>query len=1461
MVIPEGEVPYGINITSIQEGEISSRLGSQRYATNVNPASGHSLHRMITAIGNDAVNPIYFGDGNIIWRIYNHSTLTNVTSGLSFWNLGSAKWEAVTMDSGEQGAPITYFAHPTRMLMDNGSFNPIHQWGINPIFRPVQLGLGFGSPQPLTITGSSSGNIVNTTITSATLLFGNYYRIVPASMTGIVSGLFLYAGATALIVDNPDSTGFFAYDALFPSGTLQALEYSANWTADGTTQVISFPTSPIEDWAFNGVASNGYVTDDPVSFFIGLGALDFTAVKIRILVNGSSTDWYEYSIPLSIAGGGGSVISVAKSAFTPVGLAGSGGYAWNNVSGLAFEIDSTAVAGTPTFTLLTGAVYASGGGGPDSQSVSTALPYNYVVTARDPVTGMEGYPSQPLIPALTLNSFGRPILVNVPGADNTSATGNPAITGPGSLSIYRSGGNFADNLYRFVGYAVNPGVSSGTPLTIVFTDTNSDTDIANAAVCQFDNYPPVPASLATPLIATLSASYSAGGFVTISTTWAGANLNTFLTQGSTITIGSEVVTLSGVAAATMSVWLQLPHVAGETVTCDAVVASPCDIACVAGDAVLLAGNANSPHVVFRSKAGGVEQFPIINQQTGNAHQQIISSPDDPINGLVDWGGTYVALTQRSIYTFQIWLGQFLNVIRTPADRGMIAKHLWCKVGEAIWFLSYDGIYAWAGGGCVKMSEQIDPIFYGPAGPTFNTKIQWSDVASFTIGQWANKVRFAWIDVNGIPYEARYDITYKRWEIHQIASQSGNAFLTALLPEPDNQTLSAAIFDNVLGYSGLFQLDTPTNFEDINATSVPIPWQATLGYFYPEGRTTAKLFQEINLEILNPTDAIDVAVYYDFSLSPDSLDSFTIAANSSRRFVSLPLGVTGGIAYGHEARVMVIVLTGSAHAQVSIYCVEFDYTPLTDVQRGRAMDWSDLGHPHDKRLYECVIDYNTFGATIAFQLDTITGKGGNTQNLSVQQFTLTGAGRAQVTLPIIDGVICKKVRISPVVPSLTTNFEIFSVHFTQVENYPPDVVPFTPTTDKGYPLSKYWQQVILDVNTNGIAIPVFLEVDGVNQGTISVTSTLSTRDQAFVMNPVIVGKRMRLVVNTGSIPTGGMFQLFNAEYVTVPADKGGVEHSFDFDDLGSPYDKRLLDVSIEYDFGGLGPITVKMDIILNGVTIVTNYQQFTLNGSGRSIQTFAITIDTLCTAVRLYPATTFPTMKMWKYKFNAQVQPPAVIPATDWSNVGWPCDKTLRGIEISIDTGGVACSLQLQVDGTNQGSPFSVNTTSVDTMVILTVPSNITGKMFRLIPTPGSGGKAQIYTVSYDVMKEPCARTSFDSYELSFGTESWKFIKQMWVDYQDAPAGLTVQIYVEQDTLFFTTTLPAHADRDVERFYLPDAVGSVYNKSRIYRIVITSTSPFKMYMEASRIEWKDLSGDQRASYRQFVLSEATMPATV
>ncbi len=329
-------------------------------------------------------------------------------------------------------------------------------------------------------------------------------------------------------------------------------------------------------------------------------------------------------------------------------------------------------------------------------------------------------------------------------------------------------------------------------------------------------------------------------------------------------------------------------------------------------------------------------------------------------------------------------------------------------------------------------------------------------------------------------------------------------------------------------------------------------------------------------------------------------------------------------------------------------------------------------------------------------------------------------------------------------------------------------------------------------------------------------------------------------------TNGKFQLWKQNIVFKQADLGPVVHTVDWDNLGSPFDKKLQEISFQYDNNNLGPVTMLMDIEtgIKGGTITTAAYSFVLDAATRGLQTFPFPDGVYVKQFRLYPQADFITWRNWDYKMTAEVQPPDIVEWTDQSDLSWPCEKLARMLLLDINSGGVPLAIDLLADGVVVQS-FSITTTQDDRYRELPTNSDLIGKLWKLHLTPGTNGASQIYSAKMDFMRDVCYTNYYDSYETNLGTNLFKFLKQGRIDYK-SPSPITLTIYRDGGQTFYTVTLPAQAYRNVYRFYLPAINAGVLNKSVKYRIRMSCAGNFALYADSS-IEFGAFGQDQMGAF--------------
>jgi len=873
---------------------------------------------------------------------------------------------------------------------------------------------------------------------------------------------------------------------------------------------------------------------------------------------------------------------------------------------------------------------------------------------------------------------------------------------------------------------------------------------------------------------------------------------------------------------------------------------PARLCCHAFDSLFVAGIEEYPHVLAKSKTGRPESFPIVNEATNAAHRINVGSPSNPIMAITEFGGSLVCLNLTSIYVVGMWLGSMKEPVETPSQRGLIAEHAWCIADNEIWFLSYDGVYSWSGGQSIHRSLAIDWMFKGETVngiPPIDLSDNGKRYISFAF--YNNAVWISCKNTSGayIVLIADMSTGEPRWHIMKPCASSGGALVTFLVSDPSESVLYSARSINYGGSTTAYIYQEDTGAQDDSSA---------ISYSFRTGWITSRSYQmaisDILLELAN-TDTVLVKLYADYSAEP--LKMLYISSTGGRRRIPIPITDGNYLPSSSEIYSIAIEVSGIATGATNFYSYTLNLAPLAQIQRGRTEDWDDLGYPYDKRLDQITFQYDAKGGEISAYLDIIYGTSGNLESDNVQTFSLTGSGRSQPSFAIKtssgDWVVAKMVRLRYIGDG---DYCIYGRNIT-FEKYPPDIVRFTEPNDWGTPYLKYFQQLTLDVDTGGVNATVNVIIDGSVAQTLTVNTTSDSRRVTYTLLPNLSGYKAWIESQPGA---SGKFQLFSYNFVAAQADKGAVIHTFDWDDLGHPYDKLLKSVSVEYE--------VTEDAVMNidglkgttGAQETINITSISLRSGGRYHETFAMPVDAVVRMVRLYPQNTNVYFKSWNYTFDKENLPSDQPVASAWDIVGWPYEKILRAITIEADSYGESVSYALECDGAS-AFEFEINTQFTDRVRIITPPSDVIGKMFRIVPL--SSKPCAIYGITYDVLREPPSLTHWDSYEVDGGHQGVKVIKQMILEYICA-SPITLKFYTDNGRLLHTCTLPAHSYRYPERVLLPASSSVTGNRTRVFRFTLDSESTFKFYSDSSEIEYLPLTGQQRRSYIRAKLSEFIGP---
>lgn len=447
--------------------------------------------------------------------------------------------------------------------------------------------------------------------------------------------------------------------------------------------------------------------------------------------------------------------------FLPVGNAGDSGLDWINISGWQIIVDTNS-SGSSSIAL--NGIYLQWGYGPSSFG---GVGYDYRYSYYDAATGTEsnGSPIQTFNEQWGyLSSLAAPIFLRQAVQVTGVYSSDTQVT---HLRIYRRGGIYADN-WRLIDQV--PNITDGG--TFFYKDVIADASIAQASTLALDNDPPVTSTLQNPINTTLSVA-TAGPGNTIYSTYTTQNIQV---SDGTATFVPEQVALIGNAnnleivrvvtggTGQFTAIVRLQHNAGEPVLVSSIPRQPCNLCALSNQGgviqVYLAGDPNNPHLLYYSKAGYPENF-------GPQNYIAVSSPDDPINAVINWRGTIIVGTLKTWYI--IIGGARPYAQPTGSQHGIIAQNGWVEVEGAIWYQANDGLREFTGADGAYMTLPIEWIFRNNSLSQIPL-VDTTELSQNVMAYYNNVVYTSYISQNdGQRYRINYDRVYKRFRNDDVAA--------------------------------------------------------------------------------------------------------------------------------------------------------------------------------------------------------------------------------------------------------------------------------------------------------------------------------------------------------------------------------------------------------------------------------------------------------------------------------------------------------------------------------------------------------------------------------------------------------------------------------------------------------------------------------------------------------------------
>jgi hypothetical protein len=808
------------------------------------------------------------------------------------------------------------------------------------------------------------------------------------------------------------------------------------------------------------------------------------------------------------------------------------------------------------------------GGAPGSPAGT--LPYKYVYTYASSATNWEGNPTQIMLSDSQVTTVINGITYNI-GQPQTSFNNYIQINGiygtddpqVDLIYLYRAGGSLTDGIYRRIQVFGNLGLGNTLP---AYNDVAPDTAIVNQPQVNFDHDPPVPSTAKNPLRSQLNAIGTLGPgrvtFLTNSAIFESGFLFPYgATRGSTMhIIGGEDVTIEFITSPqTAVVYLQKSYGNNTLVEIDTVCNQSCNLTTQAFDSIFIAGDPANPHILYKSKTGFPEAFPVADA-SGTVLQLLVSDPGNPIVNITEFRGNILCMCAKSFYEVPVFNGVMLPANITPAQRGLYAKDAWCRVDNAIWYLGYDGIYSWDGAQSIKMSEAVDLIFHNFRS-TLGTVNELAPInfspswAQYTrMCYYHNLVHVIYIDVDALTWELVYDTRAGRWYQNEKSNgHIGGQEERVLFTENDTGNL---IYLRDGGFCCIDDSEDTNNNTSDEYSGSPIGSGTTIrgiavtGWLDCGDQYVNKVFDEILIDF-DPGgplfgNALVVTVYTDYSWAT-VVDTFSIpaAAVSQRQWFSFIMNQQSNTGWNREAKVIAFgfVMVGGP-LRPTMYGMKLRWRAVGQITAGPVYDWNNLGHPWDKRLTEFTVEFDTQSTARTLILDTIGGLNGNNVSTGVGTYTfsnaiITGPGRGLQVFPVSDGTICKLVRLRADTSTAFASaagsqfFRLLNVDF-QFTKFPPDISSFTEPNDFGYPCEKVARNLILKIDTGGVVCGVNLIGDGSTVATFNVSTTLDDWERIIPVqtNPDVIARLYKLSFTPG---VNGKAQLFDwsLDYVKEP----------------------------------------------------------------------------------------------------------------------------------------------------------------------------------------------------------------------------------------------------------------------------------------------------------------------------------------
>ena len=708
-----------------------------------------------------------------------------------------------------------------------------------------------------------------------------------------------------------------------------------------------------------------------------------------------------------------SFIQIPLANFVANGAAGGPSNNWSNVVAWRIQIQTY-----PTLSTMVGFDDLVFVGGSDLNSFAGQA-YDYRYTYLNINTGCESGPSQIMVGVMSavLRAAFAPIPLSVQQTGIIVQPLQPTDPQVTHINIYRRGGSLTQAWYFTTQIAVG---------TTTFTDTIADSIIEDNNVLTVDADAPVTSLLPQPLNTTITKTgigiqNMGPGLVTVT-----VPSGTTVYPGQLVTVGAsslqEQVYVESVSGTTLTMYLQLNHGSGASTVSTPMTAStrpqlPMNLMAIAFDKAWLAGDPNNPHFLYYSTTYQPETFPVENYLE-------IGTPDAPIMALIELSGLLFVFTTKRVYEILGAGSAVPTAIPTGVKHGMAAQFAWCVAEGVIYYLSYDGIYAFQGGQSTYMTEPVEWIWTGKNfGPV--QAINLTQKSQVVMAYWNHEIFCRYVDQNGNSHRLISQEVYGyRWRNDDQAV--GN--ITAMYFAEDTGELFVGKDDGMVyqdrvndfdsgGWNSQGQIKNPINYTLQSA-------QMDLSDKDPLNAKRNKIFNEFTLDFDSAGQNVSVSLLFNGGAGVPNGTTLALGTYSQTGRGQIQIPINAG--QGQEGLNVGVLLTGAATTAVTFYEVQFRAAPQAEYRQSWDTWWLGQGSSDWKLTKQVFAEYKS-------QNSSITVNAFTDGNMTTPAFTFVlpqtpGAHRAskKVRLPATKYRIIRYIGTptAGIDPNQTNNFELY-----------------------------------------------------------------------------------------------------------------------------------------------------------------------------------------------------------------------------------------------------------------------------------------------------------------------------------------------------------------------------------------------------------------------------------------------------